>query len=128
MIAFFIGFFSFLLAGLGLGGGALLIPCLTLVFHMEQSDAQYVGLVAYIPAALGTIFYGLKTKLLNAKKTTELVPAGLVGAAAGALLSRGAENDLLKKIYGAFLIFFGIYMIFSVIWKQKKDGFYKKTK
>ena len=127
MIAFFIGVFSFVLAGLGLGGGALLIPCLTGFLHMAQSDAQYVGLIAYLPAALGAMIYGLKNKMIRAKETAVLVPAGLLGAAAGALFSRNAENALLKKIYGVFLIFFGIYMIFSAVSKRKKESLMKKA-
>lgn len=128
MMAFFIGLFSFLLAGLGLGGGALLIPCLTGFFKMEQSDAQYVGLIAYLPAAAGAMIYGLKNKMLEAEKTAALVPAGLIGAAAGALFGRSADNLLLKKIYGVFLIFFGVTMIFSAIKRSKGVFFTKKSK
>ncbi len=127
MIAFLIGLFSFLLAGLGLGGGALLIPCLTAFFHMAQSDAQYVGLIAYLPAALGAMIYGLKNKMIRAKETVSLVPAGLLGAAAGALFSRNADNAFLKKIYGIFLIFFGIYMIFSAVRSKKKEPLLRKA-
>ncbi len=111
MILYFVfGFFAYLLAGLGLGGGALLIPCLTEITKIEQTDARYISLLCYIPAAASvTLFNKGKTDVSLVK----LIPAALMGACAGAFL--GGSGIRLKKLYSLFLIAFGIYMLVNAL-------------
>lgn len=120
MIVFLISFISFLLAGFGLGGGVLFIPLSVWALNIEHTFAQYMGLIAYIPAALGVIIKNRK----NIKKYYEIikyVPIGLIGAILGSVISQKFSIEWLKKFYGVFLILFGFTMIFNVISNKNND-------
>lgn len=119
MIAFFVGFFAFLLAGFGLGGGVLLIPALTNIFSIEQSLAQYISLIAYLPAAISIIIISFKENRINFKKIFSLIPTGLFGAIVGAIITQNINVSFLKKMYGIFAIFVGINMFLGVLKKRK---------
>ena len=45
------GFVSGLFGGMGMGGGTVLIPVLTLFFGVEQHIAQATNLIAFLPMA-----------------------------------------------------------------------------
>ena len=119
MIEFIIGFLCFLCAGMGLGGGALLIPILVDFFGFSQSSAQYVGLIAYIPASICAVIYGVKNNDLKYSKILPLIPLGLLGAVIGAFIATKIQGEMLRKFYGIFMIFFGAYMLFAAF-KSKK--------
>ncbi len=120
MIAFLVGFVSFLLAGFGLGGGVLLIPLITFLFSFEQSQAKYIALIGYLPAAIGVIISCVIQKNAEFKKILPLIPFGLAGAICGAYISLSIDTGLLRKIYSAFLIVVGGYMCFNTIQSNKK--------
>lgn len=119
MILFFVGFFAFLLAGFGLGGGVLLIPALTVLFDFNQRSGQYFALISYIPAALGVILFNFKNNKREFYKVLKLIPVGIVGSLIGAWIAITINIEILRKIYGVFLIAFGAYMIFNAVFSIK---------
>ncbi len=118
MIEFLIGLCSYILAGMGLGGGILLIPLLTEVLNVNQLNAQYISLIAYIPAGIILIILSKNNKLFY--KILPLIPLGLFGAIAGAYVSQKVDIEFLRKIYGAFLVVFGISLCIKTLSKDKK--------
>ena len=48
MILFIIGLLSGLISGMGIGGGTVLIPALTLFVGMSQHNAQSINLIYFI--------------------------------------------------------------------------------
>lgn len=125
MILFFIGFLSFLLAGFGLGGGVLLIPALTVFFDFNQRTGQYFALISYIPAAIGVILSNFKNNKQEFYKIIKLIPVGIIGSLSGAWIAMTINIDVLRKIYGLFLIYFGLNMIskgLSLIKRAKKKA------
>lgn len=123
MILFFVSCLAFLLAGFGLGGGVLLIPVLTTFFDFSQIDAQYIALIAYIPAAIGVIANNFNKTKKHAQKIIKLIPLGILGSFAGGYIISIISVNLLKKLYSVFLILYGCYMIFNVSFSK----FNKKT-
>ncbi len=130
MIAFIVGFLSFILAGFGLGGGVLFVPLMSLFYGIDQSDAQYIALVAYIPAAFSIIISSIKQNAKAYKKILLIIPWGIVGAILGAIVAIKIDVQILRKLYSAFSILVGIYMCFSVFAKKKSsfNGFFVKNK
>lgn len=55
------------LGGMGMGGGTILIPILTIFFSVEQKSAQAINLVAFIPMAIISLVIHIKTS--GSKKT-----------------------------------------------------------
>ena len=116
------GLVASVLAGMGLGGGVLLIPALTLFFNISQKQAQLISLVTYIPMALTALIINMRKKNIRLKNIWLFLPTGALGAVVGALAAKWLRGDTLKLIYGIFLIAFGLFMLCKSIiaFKQKK--------
>lgn len=101
------GFAGGILNGLfGSGGGAVAVP----VFEWGNGDpkrchALSVAIMFFlsIVSTVGNIFLGYFP--LDTVKS--LLPAGILGASVGALALRRINNDVLRRIFGAFLIYSG---------------------
>ncbi len=96
------------LAGLGTGGGSLLILWLTLVLDVSQADARSINLLFFLPAAVITCVFRWKQGKLDFKK---VLPAILTGCIAAGILSWVGtilEIGLLKKLFGVLLLFTGV--------------------
>ena len=100
------------LAGLGVGGGSLLILWLTLVLNMEHSQARIINLLFFIPAALAACFFRWKQGKLDFKKILPAVISGVLAAAGFAWLSRHMDVSLIKKLFGGLLLFTGLRELF----------------
>ncbi len=93
-----------MLGGMGMGGGTVLIPALTIFMGVEQHAAQAVNLIAFLPMALFTLKVHKENGLLKAKGLLWIVlPAIVVSVGAGFLASL-LPSEVLKKLFGAFLV------------------------
>lgn len=111
MTGFFVGLFSFVTAGMGLGGGMLLIPLLELLCAVPVSEGRIICLIAYIPASIVSFVVAYKKRLISTKALW-FIPLGVAGAVVGSKIQTG---DFFNKIYGGFLIAFGIYMLIGAL-------------
>lgn len=118
MIEFLIGLCSYILAGMGLGGGIILIPLLTEFCKISQLNAQYISLIAYIPT--GIILILLSKKSSQKYKILPLIPFGVIGAIAGAFISQRIDTEVLRRIYGVFMIVFGADLSIKTLLNGKK--------
>ena len=107
-------------AGMGMGGGTLTIPILTIFLHYEQLRAQGVNLVAFIPMSLVALFVHFKNKLVDVKSTWLLALIGCVFSLGGALVANHISNSILKKLFAIFLIGLGIWQFIEL--KRSKKG------
>ena len=64
----FAGLVGGLIGGMGMGGGTLLIPLLSIFYSVGQHTAQAVNLVSFIPMAVVTLIIHIKNKLVNGCK------------------------------------------------------------
>lgn len=100
------------LAGLGVGGGSLLILWLTLCLGMDSSTARGINLLFFLPcAAVSSIFRG-KQGLLPWKKLLPAIIAGCISAGIFSWIGTGINISLLKKIFGFLLLFTGLRELF----------------
>ena len=51
-----------IIGGMGMGGGTLLIPILTIFLDVPQKNAQAINLVAFIPMAIIVTIINIKRK------------------------------------------------------------------
>ncbi len=112
------GFFSGVLGAMGLGGGGVLIIYLTLFENMEQSLAQGINLIFFIPGALIALFYYIKKRMIEFKTILPAAATGLIGAFLGSYLSNLVNGFMLSKMFGAMLLIMGIKQIFFKIKKK----------
>ncbi len=111
-VSVFLGF----LAGLGVGGGSLLVLWLTLIVGIDHPQARIINLMFFIPAAIITSVFRWRQGSLEFKKVIPAIIAGCLAAAAFSWLARHLELDILKKIFGGLLLFAGVRELF---YKQK---------
>lgn len=96
------------LSGLGTGGGSLLILWLTLVLDVPQPEARLMNLMFFIPSAVISCVFRWKQGRLDLRKVFPGILAGCAAAGVCALLTAGQTPEILKKCFGALLIFTGI--------------------
>ena len=96
------------LAGLGIGGGSLLILWLTMVIGMEQSAARSINLLFFLPAALIACLFRWKQGNVKWKQLWPAVLSGCIAAGIFSFVGTVLDMELLKKIFGGLLIITGI--------------------
>lgn len=96
------------LAGLGVGGGSLLILWLTLVLQMVYPQARLINLLFFLPAAVISTLLRRKQGTWQLKKVLPAILTGCVSAGLCAWLSNGLNTDILKKFLGVLLLVTGI--------------------
>ena len=109
-----------IVAGMGMGGGTLTIPILTIFLKYEQLRAQGVNLVAFLPMAVVALFVHVKNKLVDFKRTWLLALIGSVFSLGGALIANNMSNSILKKFFAIFLIGLGIWQFVEMKKEAKK--------
>ena len=104
-----IGLAAGIISGLGIGGGTLLIPALTLFYGLEQQQAQSVNLIYFIPTAIVALISHAKSGNIEKGPVKKLILFGVVGAVAGSIIAVNMNPDILRRIFGGFLLLMGIY-------------------
>ncbi|MBQ4145569.1 MAG: sulfite exporter TauE/SafE family protein [Clostridia bacterium] len=115
------GFLSGIISGMGIGGGAILIPALTLFQGVSQQVAQGINLVYFLPTAIVSLIVHIKNKNVEIKTALIIGLSGLIGAMGGALLAIKLDGDLLRRMFGVFLFFIGVYEVIKGI-KMKRPN------
>lgn len=107
--------------GMGLGGGSVLIPLLTIFLGIGQKVAQGYNLLAFLVMAVVAIIIHSKNKLINFKSIVWIVVSGAIFCGLGAYLTTIVDTKVLKIIFSVFLILLGIWQGISAI-KEKKPN------
>ncbi len=105
--------------GMGMGGGIVLIPALTLILSESQHSAQGLNLVAFLPMAVCALFLHIKNRRVEKKLCLYMCIGGALGAVAGAFIATAVDGTLLAKIFGGFLIALSAFRIYTTIKSQK---------
>ncbi len=113
---FLVGLISGIISGMGIGGGVILIPTLTLIFGFEQKVAQNINLLYFIPTAIIAIFVHSKNKTIEKQGLFKIIIFGIIGAIFGSIIAINLNGEILRKIFGWFLLIMGI----SEILKKEK--------
>ena len=92
------------LAGIGVGGGSLLILWLTLCLDYPQPHARFMNLLFFIPSALIASIFRWKQGNISIKKILPAVLAGCVSAAGASLIAGNMDMELLRKLFGILLL------------------------
>lgn len=110
-----------ILSGMALGGGTLLVPVLVYFFGISQHVAQGVSLTSFIPTAIIAVITHSYQKNVNFPLAIKLIIGSIIGAVGGSFLANNfLEAEVLKKFFGIFLIFMGIYQYFGQV-KQRRE-------
>lgn len=107
------------LAGIGVGGGSLLILWLTLVLGMEHPQARLINLLFFLPSALIASFFRWKQGKLDIKKVLPAIIAGCAAAGVCSFFSTRLDMAVLKKLFGGLLLITGVR---ELMYKPRKQN------
>lgn len=119
------GILSGVLGGMGMGGGTLLIPLLTICFGFNQKVAQGVNLFAFSIMALIIVFVHTKNNLIDKKLALKFGIVALVFSCLGAFVANIISAKWLKILFGVLLV--GV-SIFETVCEIKKIANNNKKK
>jgi uncharacterized membrane protein YfcA len=116
LVAF--GVLAGVLSGLlGVGGGTLMVPFLTLVAGLSQHAAEATSLLVILPTAIaGT----LTLRRHGVGSASVAVRFGMVGAVGGALLALALPAATLRIVFAVFAGIVGLKLIRDAVvsWRQ----------
>ena len=100
------------LAGLGIGGGSLLVLWLTMALGIEQDTARAINLMFFITAAGSVSILRWHKGKLQLRKLLPGILAGCVLAAVTSLLRSAIDAHWLKRLFGILLLATGVRELF----------------
>ena len=113
----FVGFFSGLM---GLGGGAVIIPILVLVFGFEQAKAHGTSLAMILsPTQIPALIRYHSGQFIDWWLVLWVIPGMLGGSWFGAKLATSIPQEALRLVFGFILIYIASYTVFSTFGREQ---------
>ncbi|TBR58901.1 sulfite exporter TauE/SafE family protein [Mastigocladus laminosus UU774] len=100
----------------GIGGGAIMVPAMVLIMSMDQKFATGTSIAAQIlPIGILAAIVYYRNGNLNIKYAVIIAVGLIIGNFFGALFANQPfiSSELMKKLYGIFLLIIGLrYLLF----------------
>ena len=96
---------GFLSGTIGIGGGLLFVPTMTVGLRLSQAVAQGTSLVAIVPTAIVGGVTHIRRGNVLLEPALLMGGGGVVGAVIGALVAVEVPGPYLARIWGGFLVF-----------------------
>ena len=103
-----VGFFTGILASMGLGGGFILVVYLALCTDIVQKSAQGMNLLFFIPITLLAVGFHIKNKLIDLKTVLICSAYGVAATVIGFYIAQALDNNWLSKGFAIFFIIVGL--------------------
>ena len=121
MLLTIIGFFAGIIGGMGMGGGTILIPALILFAHIDPKIAQSINLLSSIPMTIFALIVHIRNKNVVFSLVIPIAIFGVLGAIFGSFVANYLSSQLLRKIFGIFLLIIGCLEIKKGFCNNKKE-------
>ena len=92
------------IGGMGMGGGTLLIPLLTIFLSVSQIESQGLNLLTFLPMSIIAIIIHLKNKMIQLKGVWIVALSGLLCSVFASFFASKLDEYILSKCFGVFLI------------------------
>ena len=119
LLAAAVGLATGILSGFGVGGGTLLLIYMTAFAGVEQTAAQGINLLYFLPTAATALPAHLKNGYVDKKTALPAILAGLIATGIAAWAATGLDVQRLRRCFGAFLLYIGLRELFRK--KPKAD-------
>lgn len=104
-----VGLLAGLLAGLlGIGGGALFVPALTLLLGLGQLQAEATSLLAIIPTAIVGTWRQRAYGNVRAGDAALLGVLAVTGAVGGVLVANAVPERVLELLFAALQVYVAV--------------------
>lgn len=123
-----VGLIGGIVGGMGMGGGTLLIPLLTVFCSVEQHLAQACNLLVFIPMSIVAVIIHAKNGLIKGKYFWWMAVPAVVTGVLASLLCGNVGGETLRRCFGYFLLALGVYRLISSIVTAVKNKRKEKGK
>ncbi len=117
----FLGFLGGIPAGMGMGGGTVTIPLLTILGKVGQKVAQSTNLFSFLPMSAFALKEHKKNGLIEKESVLPTVPSALLFCVVGTVLVKYLPSEFLQKGFGVFLLALSFFS-FRAVFTEKKKG------
>ena len=96
---------------LGVGGGILMVPFLTLAVGLTQHEAEATSLVVVLPTALVASLALRRRGVGDLGLALRFGVVGAIGGLGGALVALALPASMLRIVFAAFLALVGVRLV-----------------
>lgn len=114
------GIISGTVAGMGMGGGTLLIPLLVLWLGVDVKVAGVTNLLCFIPLSVVSMLGLIKDKLVDFKTGILVGVPAMIFSILASYLSTEVHSEDMKVYFGVFLIVLGIAFAVKTVYTSVK--------
>jgi uncharacterized membrane protein YfcA len=100
---------------LGVGGGLLMVPFLTLILDVPQHAAEGTSLLVILPTAIAASVALHRRGIGDLKSGFVLGALGAAGAAIGAIVALALPGQLLRVVFAGLLAVMGTRLVHEAI-------------
>ena len=111
------GLIAGIFGGLGMGGGTLLIPLLTIFLGLDQKLCQGINLLSFLVMAIFVLIVHYQNGYIQTKGLIYIILSGVIFPSLGALLAGYLSSEVLKIAFGVFLCILSVIEIVKVVKK-----------
>ena len=111
-VAILAGILLGFLAGIGIGGGSLLMLWLTIILSTPYPTARAINLLFFLAAAGGVSILRLKNGKVRLKNVLPAILCGCIAAGLTAWLGKNLELNWIRKVFGILLLVTGLRELF----------------
>ncbi len=90
---------------LGVGGGILMVPIMTLIFHVPTHNALGTSLVAGVLTSDAAALWKSKRRLMEVDLAWKLALASTFGATIGAMAALASKPEVIQAIFAVVLLY-----------------------
>ena len=117
-VGVFVGFFAGLL---GIGGGAVMVPTLSMIFISRGFSSDHVvhmalatSMATIIPGGLASAWTHHQHHAVNWGVVKKMLPGILLGTFSGAVIAHFSSTAFLKGFFVVFICFLAVQMLFNL--------------
>lgn len=114
------GLLGGILGGMGMGGGTLLIPLLSLLLSITQKQAQLLNVFSFVIMSIFIIYVHFKNKLIKVFPALLFSFFGTIFATFSACFVQDIPSNILKLSFGIFLLVLASVQLVLFIVKKKQ--------
>ncbi|MEO8102941.1 MAG: sulfite exporter TauE/SafE family protein [Betaproteobacteria bacterium] len=117
-VGLFVGFFAGLL---GIGGGSVMVPILSLTFASQGFSGDHLvhmalatSMATIIPGGLASAWMHHRHDAVNWQVVKQMLPGILLGTFSGAVIAHFSSTAFLKAFFIAFICFLAVQLLFDL--------------
>lgn len=119
VVSFCIAVLVAALAGMGVGGGGLLVIWLALAASWKTAEAQGLNLLFFIVSATVASFFHRKKRRFDRPLIWNLTLAAIPGVLYGSAVSAALSADGARTVFGYFLLISGAIALLQGLFTKK---------